>query len=490
MALNITQIKTVNTYLTKAYGSVSFDSVKKTITVSVDNADRDYRKGVLKEIQKNFSKAPFNAKYTIPRDGGTGVVNISGLKVGVKASLKAKPMATGSAKFKPSDIVPSIVNEWLSSAEMITNVKQYIKSVDLEKTVEKEILDLLAKTGKDTSLSIPFDAPKDLVPAEFFEVLTAVKLAVLLENNDAKIRTTLAIPKKMDLSKSKIKIYIPQKANFPLIDYYVSITASDKKDADTALKISVKSKVKSKNANTVKFRDLFRTASGGEGTVQDVKDWYKNLSKSLQKSQKGPKIVAESAMEVYTGYSGKALFGVAIAAMMNLIKNDKTNITRLIQSEFVSHGCDTTVAQFEQILKAIFAKLMTVTKNTDLSEILDKKNYLIASTLIQTYMSKTGGKGVDNSVGNIAYLCERLLVTSSKQISLTKYNYYQMFFDEVLTKKKIAYAVSSLQGKTLKYNFYSLINFSEDYFNKSLPWLPLRSKNSPNALSDVIGVDV
>lgn len=482
MALSTVQIGTVKTYLSKTYGSVTFDSAKKTITVSVDNADRDYRKGVLKQIQKNFSKAPYNATYNPPSggQGKTGVVNISGLKVGVKASLKAKPMATGGAKFKPSDIVPSIVNEWLTSAEMIDNVKQYVKSVELEKKVEDEILDLLAKTGKDKSISIPFDAPKDLVPAEFFEVLTAVKLSVLLEKNDTRTREILGIPEKMNLSRSKIKIYIPQQANFPLIDYYISITASEKKDEDSALKISVKSKVKSSKANTVKFKDVF-------DTKKDVTDWYKGLSsKSLKDQQKGPKIVAESAMDVYTGYKGKALFGVPIVAMLNLLKDDKVNITPLVKKEFISKKCTTTVAQFESILKQIFAKIMTVTKDTDLSEVLDKNNYLNASNLIQLYMKKTGGKGVDNSVGNIAYLCERLLVTSSKEDSSTNYNYYQMFYDEVLTKKQIAYAVSSMQGKMLKYNFYSLVNFKQEYAN----WLALRSKNSPNALVDVIGIDV
>jgi hypothetical protein len=137
MTLNAAQIKTINTYLTKTYGETTLDGVKKTIVVYVDNKDRIYRKGILKEIQKTFSKAPFNATYPTPsKKDATGLVKISGLTVTVKASLKAKPIATGKAKFKPSDIVPSIVNEWLNSDEIIDNVKKYIKSVDLEKTVE------------------------------------------------------------------------------------------------------------------------------------------------------------------------------------------------------------------------------------------------------------------------------------------------------------------------------------------------------------------
>lgn len=477
MALTTEQIKTVNTYLTKTYNEVFFNTAKKTITVSVDNADRTFRKGILKEIQKSFSKPPFNAKYTEPSSGGkTGEVKISGLKIEVKPSLKAKPISTGKAKFKPSDIVPSIVNEWLNSDEIIENVTKYIKSVDLDEKVEKEILYLLNETGKNTSTSIPFDAPKDLVPAEFFEILTAVKLSVLLKNNDVKTRKILGIPAKMDLSKSKIKIYIPQKANFPLIDYYISVTTSERKDEETALKISVKSKVKSPKANTVKFKDIF-------DREKEVDDWYRNLNRTLQRQQIGPKTVAESALGVYGGYSGKTLFGVPIVAMMNLMKEDKANITPLIRKEIGSY---ISFDQFQSILKQLYTQIKTISNTTDLSEVLDKKSYLNAAKLIQSYLSKTGGKEVKNTVYNVAYVCERLLVSSSKENSVTKYNYYQMFFDEVLTKRKIAYAVSSTQGKTLKYNFYSLVNFTQEYAS----WLSLRSKNSPNSPNDVIGIDV
>jgi len=109
-----------------------------------------------------------------------------------------------------------------------------------------------------------------------------------------------------------------------------------------------------------------------------------------------------------------------------------------------------------------------------------------ATKVIQSTMGKVGGTPVKNIVFNIAYLCEKILVSASKQTSITKHNYYQMFYDQVLTQKSIAYAVSSVIGKTLNYNFYSLVNFEQEYAS----WLALRSKNSPNAPSDVIGIDV
>ena len=61
-----------------------------------------------------------------------------------------------------------------------------------------------------------------------------------------------------------------------------------------------------------------------------------------------------------------------------------------------------------------------------------------------------------------------------------------MFFDEVLTKKKVAYAVSRLSGKTLQFSYYSLVNFAQEYSN----WLSLRSKGGPNSPTDVIGLNV
>ena len=473
MALNAVQIKDVQTLLGKAYSEISFDG-KKSLVVYVDNADRTYRKGELKKIQKMFQH--YNATYTEPTSGGkTGAVKMAPLEITVKASIKANPVATGKAKFKPSDIKPSIVNDWLDAYDIVDNVKKYIKSVDLEATVEKEILYLLDETAKDTRTKIPFDIPKDLIPAEFYEVLTSVKLAILLKKNDADIRKILGIPKDMDLKKSKVKIYIPQKANFPLIDYYISITATEKKSEESALRISVKSKVKSPKANTVKFKDVF-------SNKKDITDWYNSLNSQLKQKQKGPKIVAESALDIYNSYTGKAVFGIPIMSVLNLIRDDRTNITRII-NDILNNVI--TVQEFENILKTIEKNLSKVGNNTEMST-FDNDIGVAASKVIQSTMSKVGGTPVKNTVYNMAYLCEKILVSASKQTSSTKHNYYQMFYDQVLTQKSIAYAVSSVTGKTLNYNFYSLVNFEQEYAS----WLALRSKNSPNAPNDVIGIDV
>lgn len=473
MPLNAVQMKDVQTLLSKIYSEITFDG-KKNLVIYVDNADRAYRKGELKKIQKMFKH--YGANYTEPSTNGkTGAVKMSPLEITVKPSVKASPITAGKAKFKPSDIKPSIVNDWLDVDDIVENVKKYIKSVDLESSVEKEILYLLDETAKDTRTIIPFEIPKDLVPAEFYEVLTSVKVAVLLKNNDAKIRRILGIPKDMDLKKSKIKIYIPQNANFPLIDYYISITANEKKAEDSAIRISVKSKVKSPKANTIKFKDIFENQ-------KDIINWYNSLNSQLKQKQKGPKIVAESALDVYNSYTGKAVFGIPIMSVLNLLRDDRSNMTRMVVDTI---GNVVTIKEFENLLTTVEKNITRIGNNTEMLD-LDADIAPVASKVIQSTMSKVGGIQVKNTIHNLAYLCEKILVSASKKTSVTKHNYYQMFYDQVLTQKAVAYAVSSIVGKTLKYNFYSLVNFEQEYAS----WLALRSKNSPNALNHVIGIDV
>lgn len=473
MPLNTVQIKDVQTLLGKFYSEITFDG-KKSLVVYVDNADMTYRKNELKKIHKMFQH--YNATYTTPSSGGkTGAVKMSPLEITVKPSVKASPITAGKAKFKPSDIKPSIVNDWLDADDIVENVKKYIKSVDLESSVEKEILHLLDETAKDTRMSIPFEVPKDLVPPEFFEVLTSVKVAVLLKKNDTEIRKILGIPKDMDLRQSKVKIYIPQKANFPLIDYYISITATEKKSENPSIRISVKSKVKSPKANTVKFKDVFENQ-------KEINDWYNSLNPQLKEKQKGPKIVAESALDVYNLYAGKAVFGIPIMSVLNLLRDDRVNITKVIVDTI---GNAITIKEFENLLIVVEKNITKIGNNTEMST-LDADAALATSKVIQSSMSKVGGTPVKNTIYNLAYLCEKILVSASKKTSITKHNYYQMFYDQVLTQKAIAYAVSSIVGKTLKYNFYSLVNFEQEYAS----WLALRSKNSPNAVKAVIGIDV
>ena len=477
MSLTLQQIKTVQQILSKVYSDVSYDN-KKIITVKVDNSDREYRKTELKKIQKMFSGVPYLAKYTVPTSGGkTGSVKMAPIEIQVKPSVKSQPMKpTSGSKFKPSDIIPSIVDEWMTPDMITENVIKYIKSVDLEKEAEKQIINLLLETKKDTRLSIPYTSPLNLVPAEFYEILTAVKMAVCLNLNDVKMRNVLGIPPKMNLKGSKIRIFIPKKANTSLYDYLINITASEKKDVDSSIKISVKSKVKSAKANTIKFKDVF------DKKEKNVEDWYRNLSTVDKKREIGTKTVAESIVGSYGNYSGRVNSAAPITAVYNLLQSQKQEISKII-NEKIKGIC--TVTQFEKILKIVISRLKNIGHQTELSEVLTGKDYTFAVTLIQSSMKKQGTVQVKNILFNLAYLCEKILIDASKKESVTKHNYYQMFYDEVLTKKKVAYAVSSYKKGTLTYGYYSLVNFEKEYND----WLGLRTKNSPNEPNDVIGID-
>ena len=123
-------------------GKVVYDK-QKTITVFVDKEDRIYRKNILKLIQKLFDE--MGAKYTIPSGGGkTGAVKLAPIQIEVKPNVKIKNLPTGKVPFKPSNIVPSIVNKWLTPEEMVVNVKKYVNNQEsITEVVKKQILKLL-----------------------------------------------------------------------------------------------------------------------------------------------------------------------------------------------------------------------------------------------------------------------------------------------------------------------------------------------------------
>lgn len=468
MALSAQQKKTIEEGLIALYDKscVSFDG-KTEFVVKVSKEDRAYRKSELVKIQKAFKSQ--GAKYSPPSSGGTGAVKISGVEIKVKGS-KASSSPTGGTKFKPSDIKPSIVDVWLDSTEIVDNVKTYINSQPIDKDVKEKIITVLELTAKDTNNTIPFDVDKKAIPSEFFEVLTSVKLAVLLKKNDKNIRSILGIPKTMDLKKSKIKIMIPKRANMPLLDYFISITTDSKKDEESSLKISVKSKVSSPKSNTVKFKDAFSTA-------KEVEDWHKKVPD--RNNQVGQKIIAHSSL---SSMRGKELLYPLLA--MNKLLSSQAKIKTVIRSNYDKSE---NIENLKSFLHSVMNNFTSITQKTLLKEVKGASPADIVK--VSEMMSKnlpTRGTQLQYTLGNLSLLCEKIIEKSSKPESVTKYNFYQMFFDQVLVKKKIAYAVASRNGKTLKYNFYSLVNFTKEY--KS--WIELRSKNSVNQLNDALGMDV
>jgi hypothetical protein len=474
------QIKTIESTLIARFGKddISYDSSKKKFTAAVEipqsKEDRAYRKSVLVELNKTFQQ--YGSTYTIPGQGKTGAVKISGISIEVKKKLTAKSIKKSG--LKPIDIVPSIVNDWYTPEQIVKNVQMYISKQDFSPEIEKELYSLLDATIKDKKLTIPFNVKKDLIPPEFFEVLSSVKLGVLLKSEDPMIRRVLGIPKEMPLRNSKIRIWIPQKANEPLIDFYIDISTGTNSTIEDSLKISVKSKIAGEYVNTVKFIDIFKTE-------KDVNDWYKSLNSGVKPKQKGQKIISENAILGYNRYRGKTMGSVPILSIYNLIKEDKTKITKII-SKFknIDMMC------LEKYLKVVVANLSSAKYTTPLSEYIGQNGiteseFIKIQNAITSNIVMRGNKIPEISVWNLAHLCEKFLEQSAMEGSPTNYNFYQIFFDEVLKKKNIAYAVTTKDGNNVKFNFYTKINYEKEYKN----WIGLRSKNSANQPNDVIGLE-
>ena len=471
MALTAQDITTIDKFMVKNHGKENITKVAKTYTIMVNTTSpsqsRKQRQQILEQLAKFMKGIIPNLAIKYEADT-SGKITLGSKEIFIYAKDKAK---STKPAFLPKDINPSIVNTWLEPAGMVSNVLAYLKTVDISAKERDIIADLLQMTAADTKTSYRLpDFPTKLVPSEFFEILSAVKLAVLLKANDAKIRTVLGIPKKMDLKNVKLKIYIPKSATTPLIDYFISISNDAKEE--NALKISVKSKVSSPKANTVKFDSLF-------DRVSDVDRWYKELPSAKERmAQVGPKVIASSIMEAYGKNDRKTGIRASMLSIINLIDQDRQHIESVLNSKFNVR----TVSTLKNVLQKINDKLSTATPQTDLSTLLtDKRDLKYITDFLNNNL-----KDVPIKVVPLAYLCDKILVESSRKDSGAKYNFYQMFYDEVLRRRHVAYAVSDFKNSTLTYNFYSDVNWAQEYHD----WVGLRHQSSTKEVSAVIGLDV
>jgi hypothetical protein len=376
------------------------------------------------------------------------------------------------AKLKPSDISPDIVDVWLTPQEIVSNVKKYLKTIALPEEDLDAMHMLLDLTVKDTLGSINVGKmDKNLVPSEFYEILTSIKLAVLMRSNDTKIRKVLGVPKKMDLSKAKIKIMIPKKANMPLLDYYISVSAGNSPE-ERIMKISVKSKVASSSTNTVKFNDAFKNSS-------EVNSWYKSVID--KKDQIGQKVIADSAV---SAPKGKALI-YPITALAELF-DVRRDLIRKSMNTFKTPE-KFNMKEFEGAIKTLARNMSKLNKKDNLDSVIKSHNqYNELKRFMQENLYQRGNSPItDFTVENGSFLCEKIIAKATSE-SLKGLNFYQMFYDQILVDKEIAYAVADKSGSSINYKYYSKINWAAEYHN----WIELRSKNLINNLNDTLGMDV
>jgi hypothetical protein len=448
--------------------------IESKSTISVQFAP-PYDKKRLEIGQKLIDKLPSHIKNIAFQKHNTGK-KLSGYPKyfiatvnGQKKNIEIKEFKEGDSRqtpFAPAQVQAGgkkIVNTWLTVNQFINITKTHISGLKIPETDKKTILEMIDDC-LDNSYTIRYNGNKKLIPSEFFEILSSVKLATLLDNRNPKAFVTFGMPK--NIKVDSVHIYIPQASNYPLTDYEISINGahlqSSKKTERSTLKISVKSKVSSPKTNTVKFTDVF-------DTKQDVEKWRKRYGND----QRVQGEIAKSGLSFPSGK--KSYFPLdAIGKVidhMNVSMDSTTKSALKKVSDLVYTVKDP---------RAIFVYThygLTEKENVKLKEFLN------------TYVGKKRGTTdeVPYTILNIEVACEKFFEKESDKGNRNNdLNFYQMFYDKVLQEKKIAYSVAKVDGNKITLGYYSLVNWKSEYSD----WVALRSKNSVGLLNDTMGLDL
>jgi hypothetical protein len=432
-------------------------------------------------------------------------------------------------KEKGDELYPiEITNKWLTPEQMVKRTKYYLhskstqvtkdgsgkarKGLDLPKDVVNEFDNLFARVLDNTSTSIKVNLSLSPASAEFFEVLSAVKMAVLLRaKNKYLIQDVLFLPKEDIRGSIQPKILIPKAANFPLLDYYVSIkklTGNHEIDTKNAIKISVKSHISSPTVetNTIKLDQVFHSE-------QELMQWYSGIKDSTTKAkEKYPMQVAESALELKKSSGAGAMFpietlskflveGIAEQTKKELITSlEKFGQKNINAFESKTYSKTQILNVIIKTIKTIGPKLKSYKKETLLSDAgIKNQDLVIMTELFKKILAtdKIKPEQVGITVQNLAFICERILATGSKPVSHLKLNFYKMFYDQVLDKYEIAYAMPTINkkgGDTVKFKYLAVKNWNKEYeeIKKQADqyWLQLRGKSGTNKVNDAIGISV
>ena len=383
---------------------------------------------------------------------------------------------------------------------------------------------------------IDYDIPKNERNAEFFELISAINLASLLKNKNKYIVDDLLLMPdeyKKILGKKEIKIFVPDDATTSLMDFFIDFKGvassgiSQGKKEEQSLKVSVKAKLSAGaegkfatgGTNTIKLQDLF------DKDVKLVEQWYKNLSKynlkDLKKNQYGPKIVAEAGVEssvtsIGVMYPIRALGnllsdGSTATAMRNELLQTityfaKTSNDRVIDFKNKAktpYTNDQVTNAYKDMIIKISSKLLSYRKESPLvKEMVSAKkefeNFDIVLLTLPLILKSSVDPKIKENVANIGVICERVLQNASKKGNpAEKHNYFYMFYDQVLERKHVIYAVATRYGPDkLKFKYLAYANWLQEYNNwkgdMEKAWISLRGKSNPNKLgtTGALGISV
>lgn len=459
------------------------------------------------EIQIKYDKRVLNKK--------TGKREKKDISVILKLSLKPKSFGGSDKQDLPfKKFLPGNVKRLLGNKLSSRRFKQL-----LLKFIDKQNISLASKQTFIKAIENAYDSTKLLVPSigsvefssELFEVLSALKLARIIETKEHSFlssRLGWSAEQTKSINPNDVRIYMPTAANEPLTDYEIFYNKNN------SIKVSVKSRIKG-NPATIKFHTVF-------ADEREVGNWFRGLS-TKNKSAKGSTVVASSAMIFRKKYYKSRESFFPIKALYDLLKtgefsatawadaNNRANVNfdNLSKQKFMSILKKTN--QFMSMVKSnqdpvddfsnrytedeMSSLKMFIAKNIKYKDPGLTRKYIDAAKenmnkkqWIEKYHNGSGYYPF--SMNNLAYLCEKIVVATSKQDGTSQINFWQLFYDNVLSKKQILYSVmyekkTGNDDLTLEYKFISMLNFKQ-YSD----WVDLRSKNNAFNMQDTLGMNV
>jgi hypothetical protein len=477
----------------------------------------DTRRTFLAELSKklNQKNIGFSTYYDEKRSstpkssiGKIGFVNSS--TAIVCKYYESSTKVEGNIQLKPSNINPSIVDDWLTPEVIAQNVRTYVKNAKAPKPLADQIDKLLEYSlNTERSFIIDGEVSDIMVPAEFFEILTAIKMAVLLRKNETELKSVLNF---LDVSKginyrfsksTPLKIHIPKAANYPLTDYEISFKPNNFKET---LKVSVKSKVKSDNTNTLKLDQIF-------DSVNDVGRWFRSLDSSIKRGQFAQAQVAYAHLRYSTQskrpggvtsknsptpkYSGKVKVGFPIDAVGHILQISYLNLDKVIirRSDFSDGKTKRSPTANEvKMLGIVCRRIARIIERTNtksnLDEIFTKKSEMQMLNVVSNLISMNNmvaGKPAAPDLINLGKYCEKILEWASKDSSPTKlYNFFEMFHKKVLEERAICYAITDSKRQKTQDGVKTKVIFKfETMINWDKMWIGLRKKDG-----DALGMDL
>ena len=150
--------------------------------------------------------------------------------------------------------------------------------------------------------------------------------------------------------------------------------------------------------------------------------------------------------------------------------------------------------QFEAAIKKLAENISKLDKQKPLDTILEGKQLIEYTRFMKANLRDKQGNSVSNlSIGNGSFMCEKILARAAQRDLQSVgggLNFYEMFYSQILESRQIAYAmakkVGGKQNLKIKYEYYSLVNWKQEYGD----WVALRSKNLINNLNDTLGMDI